>query len=85
MCQRLCSAPCLVWAVLAVTTAAAEEGRLIATGWDSPSPARFRKELAAFEAWQAFDGTTIAATCALPDGRLADARNVFSARALAVE
>ena len=50
---------------------------MIATGSDSPTPARFRAELSAFEAWQAFDGTTIAATRKLSDGRVADARNVF--------
>ena len=62
---------------LVLTPCAAGERRLIATGWDSPTPARFRDELAAFEAWQAFDGTTIAATRKLPDGRVVDARNAF--------
>ncbi len=62
---------------LVLAPCAAGERRLIATGWDSPTPARFRNELAAFEAWQAFDGTTIAATRKLPDGRVVDARNAF--------
>jgi len=52
--------------------------RLIATGWDSPSPARFRAELEAFEAWRVFDGTTLAPTRTLADGRVVDSRNAFS-------
>jgi hypothetical protein len=39
-----------------------------ATGWDSPSPARFRAELAAFEKWGVFGGTTLAPARRGPDG-----------------
>jgi hypothetical protein len=52
--------------------------RLIATGWDTPTPARFRAELAEFERWGAFAGTTIAPTRRLPDGTQRDCRNAFS-------
>jgi len=52
--------------------------RLIATGWDSPTPARFREELAEFEKWNCFDGTTIAPTRKLPDGSVVDCRKAFS-------
>jgi hypothetical protein len=52
--------------------------RIIATGWDSPTPARFRAELAEFEKWGCFDGTTIAPTRKLSDGRVVDCRRAFS-------
>lgn len=52
--------------------------RLIATGWDSPNAARFRTELPAFEKWGVFDGTTLAPTRKLAEGRLVDSRNAFS-------
>lgn len=52
--------------------------KLIATGWDSPTPARFKAEYAAFERWGVFSGTTLAATRRLPDGTVKDCRFVFS-------
>ena len=55
-----------------------QSNRLIATGWDSPNAARFRAELAAFEQWGVFDGTTIAPTRRLADGRVVDSRKAFS-------
>jgi len=51
-------------AFLSRTTAS----QLNATGWDSPTPARFHAELAEFEKWGCFDGTTIAPTRKLEDG-----------------
>lgn len=55
----------------------AQAPSMIATGWDSPTPSQFRSELAAFEAWNAFDGTTIAPTRTLASGRTVDCRNAF--------
>lgn len=52
--------------------------KLIATGWDSPTPARFRAELAAFEKWGVFGGTTLAPARRGPDGAQHDCRNAFS-------
>jgi hypothetical protein len=45
--------------LLGSCAAPAAETGLIATGWDSPTAARFRQELPEFEKWGAFDGTTI--------------------------
>ncbi|HYG34088.1 MAG TPA: hypothetical protein VEC99_04860, partial [Clostridia bacterium] len=67
----------VVLLLLAIHSSMAE-GRLIATGWDSPSAARFRAELADFEKWGVFDGTTIAPTRRLADGKVVDTRNAFS-------
>lgn len=64
--------------LLAAAVSCAQSTRLIATGWDSPNAARFRAELAAFEQWGVFDGTTIAPTRRLADGRVVDSRNAFS-------
>lgn len=52
-------------------------GKLIATGWDSPTPAEFTRNLAAFEKFP-FDGTTIRPTRVLADGQAVDARFAFS-------
>ncbi len=52
-------------------------GRLIATGWDAPSPAKFREGLPQFERWGVFDGTTIAPTRKQADGRTVNSRNAF--------
>jgi hypothetical protein len=64
--------------LLAAAVSCAQSTRLIATGWDSPNAARFRAELAAFEQWGVFDGTTIAPTRRLADGRVVDSRKAFS-------
>lgn len=64
--------------IFIVTPSQITNNRIIATGWDSPTPARFRKELADFEKWGCFDGTTIAPTRKLPNGRVIDCRNAFS-------
>lgn len=53
-------------------------GKLIATGWDSPTPARWKKELPAFERLGAFQGTTIVPTRRTDRGDIA-AHNAFSA------
>ncbi len=52
-----------------VETARAADGppKLIATGWDNPTPSRFRRDLAEFERWP-FQGTVIAPTRTGPDG-----------------
>lgn len=65
--------------LLALLTAvhAAPAKRLIATGWDSPTPAQFREHVAAFEQWP-FDGTTIKPVRQLASGKDADALNAFS-------
>jgi hypothetical protein len=70
--------PGLVLATVTVTAVATESRRLIASGWDTPTPARFRAEVAEFEKWGAFAGTTIAPSRRLPDGRQHDCRNAFS-------
>ncbi len=42
--------------------------KLIATGWDHPTPAQFRRHIAAFERWP-FQGAVIAPTRTGPDGK----------------
>lgn len=60
--------PRVIFALLLVCCAArlasADEpmGKVIATGWDCPTPARWKKELPAFERLGVFQGTTIHAT-----------------------
>jgi hypothetical protein len=51
--------------------------KLIAAGWDIPTPARFRDEVAAFEQWGVFDGTVIVPTRRV-DGRDVDCRKAFT-------
>ncbi len=65
-------------AVFAWTAAPAAETGLIATGWDSPTAARFRRELAEFEKRAAFDGTTIFPTRKTADGQTRHAHCAFS-------
>lgn len=55
----------------------AQSPPMIATGWDSPTPARFRKNLSAFEALEIFDGTTIAPTRTLPSDRTVGCGHAF--------
>ncbi|WP_146390063.1 hypothetical protein [Allorhodopirellula solitaria] len=55
----------------------AQSPMMIATGWDSPTPSRFHSELAAFEALNVFDGTTISPTRTLSNGRTVPCRNAF--------
>ncbi len=73
----LCSS-LVCWIASLAGVVSGENTRLIATGWDSPNAARFRGELAAFEKWGVFDGTTLAPTRKLADGRTVDSRNAFS-------
>ena len=56
-------------AVLASTTSAPQRAsrKLIATGWDSPTSAEFRKHASEFEKWP-FDGVTIFPTIKRADG-----------------
>jgi len=61
-----------------IPTAHATASRLIATGWDSPTPARFRAELAEFEKWGCFDGTTIAPTLESGDVQAAIEPSTYS-------
>ena len=56
------------WLLWSGAAPAAESG-LIATGWDSPTAARFRVELPEFEKWGVFDGTTIFPTRKTADGK----------------
>jgi hypothetical protein len=51
---------------------------LIVTGWDSPTPAQFRKNVAEFEKWGLFDGTTIKPTRRSKDGNTIETQNAFS-------
>ncbi len=51
---------------------------LIATGWDSPTPAQFREQVAEFEKWGVFDGTTISPTRTLAGGAVVDGKNAFA-------
>jgi len=55
----------------------ASRKKLIATGWDSPTPVQFRQYLSAFEKWP-FDGTTIQTTRRLASGKDANAVNAFA-------
>ncbi len=50
--------------------------KLIATGWDSPTPAQFRAHLREFERWP-FDGTTIQPTRTGAGGSAVDAKFAF--------
>jgi hypothetical protein len=59
-------------------TAQPPPGRLIAKCWNMPTPARFRAEVADFEKWGIFAGTTLAPTRRMPDGAHRDCRNAFS-------
>ncbi len=52
-------------------------GKLIATGWDSPDAAAFRKYAAEFEKWP-FDGVTIYPTIRRADGTLVTSSFAFS-------
>lgn len=54
-----------------------ERKKLIATGWDSPTPAQYRSHLSEFERWP-FDGTTIQPTRRIAGGKTADAKFAFS-------
>jgi hypothetical protein len=76
----LAAAPAMLIILSNFVAAAAElpARKLIATGWDSPSPARFRAELADFEKWGVFGGTTLAPARRGPDGVQRDCRNAFS-------
>ena len=51
---------------------------LIVTGWDSPNPAEFRQNVAEFEKWGVFDGTTIKPTRRVAGVGVVDANNGFS-------
>jgi hypothetical protein len=51
---------------------------LVVTGWDSPTPTQFRKNVAEFERWGLFDGTTIKPTRKSGDGGLVESQNAFS-------
>lgn len=51
---------------------------LIATGWDSPTPAQFRRHLAEFEKLGLFEGTNIDPTRRLSDGTVVSAKDAFS-------
>lgn len=68
----------IIGVLLALTCVAEAHPPVIATGWDSPSPAEYRKNIAEFEKWGVFDGTTIRPTRAGANGAEVDARNVFS-------
>lgn len=65
-------------AILAMSSfGAAAQKKLIATGWDSPTPAQFRQNLATFEKCP-FDGTTIMTTRKLADGHVVNTMGAFS-------
>lgn len=55
----------------------AEPPRLIATGWDNPTPSQFRRHLAEFERWP-FQGAVIRPTRTGPDGKEVDATFAFA-------
>lgn len=64
--------------LLALTSVAGARSPLIVTGWDSPTPAQFRKHVAEFEQWGLFDGATIGPTRTGAGGREVDSRFAFS-------
>lgn len=51
---------------------------VVATGWDSPTPAQFREHVAEFEKWGLFDGTTIKPTRRSGKGVVATHHTAFS-------
>ena len=51
---------------------------LVVTGWDSPTPAQFRRHLAEFEKLGLFEGTNIDPTRRLADGTVVSAKDAFS-------
>lgn len=57
--------------------AGAGSPKLIATGWDHPTPAQFRRHLAAFERWP-FQGAVISATRTGSDGKEVGSSYAFS-------
>ncbi|MBM3888483.1 MAG: hypothetical protein FJ388_05080, partial [Verrucomicrobia bacterium] len=68
----------LSWQANCAWAAAAAPVQLITAGWDIPTPARFRAEVAAFEKWGLFAGTVIVPTRRFPDGGQRDCRHVFT-------
>ena len=66
---------------LALMCIAGARPPLIVTGWDSPSPAQYRKHVAEFEKWGLFEGTTIRPTRRGVNGGEEDVRNAFSREA----
>ena len=68
----------LLFLFFVLTCIAEARPPLIVTGWDSPSPAQFRKHIAEFEKWGLFDGTTIRPTRRGANGGEVDTRNAFS-------
>ena len=76
--MKFCS---LFLALFALTIFAHAKPPLIVTGWDVPSPAQFRQNLAEFEKWGVFDGTTIRPTRRTEKGNDIHAHNAFSREA----
>lgn len=68
--QRLCFLAATLALVCVSGACRAAPNRLIATGWDSPNAAEFRRNAAEFEKWP-FDGVTIFPTVQRADGRSA--------------
>lgn len=68
----------IVCFLLVLTSVAEARPPLIVTGWDSPTPAQYRKHFAEFEKWGLFDGTTIHPTRTGVNGAETDAINAFT-------
>ena len=72
-----CLAGCVASFTFVAEAAEALTGKLFARGWESPTPARFRAELAEFERWGVFAGTLITPTRRGPDGVQRECRDAF--------
>src|SRR6185295_6977803 len=60
----------LILSILAAPAIFADGRQLIWTGWDIPTPAEFRTNVAAFDKLKLFDGSAIAPTRQLTNGNI---------------
>ena len=77
-CRKMSAAQAIALVIVLHTLPLAAKPPVIVAGWDSPTPAQFRQNVAAFEKWGLFDGTNIDPTRHLKDGTVSSAKNAFS-------
>src|SRR4051812_18676946 len=68
----------IILAMLAAPAILADGRQLIWTGWDIPTPAEFRTNVAAFDKLKLFDGSAIDPTRQLTNGTFVRAHEVFT-------